>query len=54
MTDVTRSLNTIEQGGARAADELVHLAYKELRVPKESQEITAGKPAGAYIQSKSK
>lgn len=32
MTDVTRILNAIEQGDARAADELLPLIYEELRV----------------------
>ena len=31
MTDVTRILNAIEQGDARAADELLPLVYEELR-----------------------
>ena len=31
MSDVTRILNTIEQGDARAADELLPLVYEELR-----------------------
>ena len=31
MTDVTRILNAIEQGDARAADELLPLIYEELR-----------------------
>ncbi len=42
MTDVTRILNTIEQGGARTADELVHSAYKELRVPKSLRKSQQG------------
>lgn len=32
MTDVTRILNAIEQGDAKAADELLPLVYEELRV----------------------
>lgn len=32
MTDVTRILNAIEQGDARAADELLPLIYEELRL----------------------
>ena len=32
MTDVTRILNAIEQGDARAADQLLPLVYEELRV----------------------
>jgi len=32
MTDVTRILNAIEEGDARAADELLPLIYEELRV----------------------
>jgi RNA polymerase sigma factor (TIGR02999 family) len=32
MTDVTRILNAIEQGDARAADELLPLVYDELRL----------------------
>jgi RNA polymerase sigma factor (TIGR02999 family) len=31
MTDVTRILNAIEQGDARAADELLPIVYEELR-----------------------
>ena len=32
MTDVTRILNAIEQGDARAADELLPLVYEQLRL----------------------
>ena len=32
MTDVTRILNAIEQGDARAADDLLPLVYAELRL----------------------
>ncbi len=32
MTDVTRILNAIEQGDAKAADELLPLVYEELRI----------------------
>lgn len=32
MTDVTPILNAIEQGDAKAADELLLLAYEELRI----------------------
>jgi RNA polymerase sigma factor (TIGR02999 family) len=32
MTDVTRILNSIEQGNTRAADELLPLVYEELRL----------------------
>lgn len=32
MTDVTRILNAIEQGDAKAADELIPLVYEELRL----------------------
>jgi len=32
MTDVTRILNAIEQGDARAADELLPVVYEELRI----------------------
>ena len=32
MTDVTRILNAIEQGDAKAADELLPLVYQELRL----------------------
>ena len=32
MTDVTRILNAIEQGDAKAADELLPLVYQELRI----------------------
>jgi RNA polymerase sigma factor (TIGR02999 family) len=42
MTDVTRILNAIEQGDAKAADELLPLVYEELRFlasQKMSQEL---------------
>ena len=42
MTDVTRILNAIEQGEAKAADELLPLIYEELRLlaaQKMSQEL---------------
>jgi RNA polymerase sigma factor (TIGR02999 family) len=42
MTDVTRILNAIEQGDAKAADELLPLVYEELRrlaAQKMSQEL---------------
>jgi hypothetical protein len=42
MTDVTRILNAIEQGNAKAADELLPLVYEELRLlanQKMSQEL---------------
>jgi len=42
MTDVTRILNAIEQGDARAADELLPVVYEELRrlaAQKMSQEL---------------
>ena len=42
MTDVTRILNAIEQGDAKAADELLPLVYEELRLlatQKMSQEL---------------
>jgi RNA polymerase sigma factor (TIGR02999 family) len=32
MSDVTRILNAIEQGDARAADKLLPLVYEELRI----------------------
>ena len=32
MADVTRILNAIEQGDARAADELLPVVYEELRL----------------------
>ena len=32
MSDVTRILNTFEQGDARASDELLPLVYEELRL----------------------
>ena len=32
MTDVTRILNAIEEGNAKAADELIPLVYEELRL----------------------
>ncbi|MHC4678293.1 MAG: ECF-type sigma factor, partial [Planctomycetota bacterium] len=49
MTDVTRILNAIEQGDARAADELLPLVYEELRrlaAHKMSQE-----PPGQTLQA---
>ena len=42
MTDVTRILNAIEQGDARATEELLPLVYEELRhlaAQKMSQEL---------------
>jgi hypothetical protein len=42
MTDVTGILNTIEQGDARTADELVRLAYMELRVPESLRKSLRG------------
>jgi hypothetical protein len=32
MSDVTRILNAVEQGGAQAADKLLPLVYEELRL----------------------
>jgi RNA polymerase sigma factor (TIGR02999 family) len=49
MTDVTRILNAIEQGDARAADELLPVVYQELRqlaARKMSQE-----PPGQTLQA---
>ncbi len=49
MTDVTRILNAIEQGDARAADDLLPLVYEELRLlaaQKLSQE-----PPGQTLQA---
>ncbi len=49
MTDVTRILNAIERGDARAADELLPLVYEELRLlaaQKLSQE-----PPGQTLQA---
>ena len=49
MTDVTRILNAIEQGDAKAADELLPLVYEELRLlaaQKMSQE-----PPGQTLQA---
>jgi len=42
MSEVTRILNALEQGDARAADELLPLVYEELRLlaaKKMSQEL---------------
>ena len=43
MTDVTRILNTIEQGDSGAADELLPLIYEELRILA-SQKLSHEKP----------
>ena len=49
MTDVTRILNAIEQGDAKAADELLPLVYKELRLLA-AQKLSQEKP-GQTLQA---
>jgi len=49
MTDVTRILNAIEQGDARAADELLPLVYEELRLLA-AQKLSQEKP-GQTLQA---
>ena len=49
MTDVTRILNAIEQGDARAADELLPLVYEELRLLA-AQKMSQEKP-GQTLQA---
>ena len=49
MTDVTRILNAIEQGDARAADELLPLVYEELRILA-AQKLSQEKP-GQTLQA---
>ena len=49
MTDVTRILTAIEQGDARAADELVPLVYEELRLLA-AQKLSQEKP-GQTLQA---
>lgn len=49
MSDVTRILNAIEQGNARAADDLLPLVYEELRLLA-AQELSREKP-GQTLQA---
>ena len=49
MSDVTRILNAIEQGDARAADELLPLVYEELRLLA-AQKLSHEKP-GQTLQA---
>jgi RNA polymerase sigma factor (TIGR02999 family) len=49
MTDVTRILNAIEQGDARAADDLLPLVYEELRLLA-AQKLSHEKP-GQTLQA---
>jgi len=49
MSDVTRILNAIEQGDARAADELLPLVYEELRLLA-AQKMSQEKP-GQTLQA---
>lgn len=49
MTDVTRILNAIERGDARAADELLPLVYEELRLLA-AQRLSQEKP-GQTLQA---
>ena len=49
MTDVTRILNAIEQGDAKAADELLPLVYEELRLLA-AQKLSQEKP-GQTLQA---
>jgi len=49
MTDVTHILNAIEQGDAKAADELLPLVYEELRIHA-AQKLSQEKP-GQTLQA---
>ena len=49
MTDVTRILNALEQGDAKAADELLPLVYEELRLLA-AQKMSQDKP-GQTLQA---
>ena len=49
MTDVTRILNAIERGDAKAADELLPLVYEELRLLA-AQKLSHEKP-GQTLQA---
>jgi len=49
MTDVTRILNAIERGDAKAADELLPLVYEELRILA-SQKLSRERP-GQTLQA---
>lgn len=49
MTDVTRILNAIEQGDAKAADELLPLVYEELRLL--AAQKMAQEPPGQTLQA---
>lgn len=49
MTDVTRILNAIEQGDAKAADELLPIVYEELRLLA-AQKLSQEKP-GQTLQA---
>jgi len=49
MTDITRILNAIEQGDAKAADELLPLVYEELRLLA-AQKLSQEKP-GQTLQA---
>ena len=49
MSDVTRILNAIERGDARAADELLPLVYEELRLLA-AQKLSQEKP-GQTLQA---
>ncbi len=49
MSDVTRILTAIEQGDARATDELLPLVYQELR--RLAAHKMAGEPAGHTLQA---
>lgn len=49
MTDVTRILNAIEQGDARAADKLLPLVYEELRLL--ASQKMAQEPPGQTLQA---
>src|SRR5262245_23517161 len=48
MSDVTRILDTIQQGDSRAADELLPLVYQELR--RLAAQKMAGQPPGHTLQ----
>jgi RNA polymerase sigma factor (TIGR02999 family) len=49
MTDVTRILNAIEQGDAKATDELLPLVYEELRVL--AAQKLSHEPSGQTLQA---
>lgn len=48
MSNVTRILNAIEQGDARAADKLLPLVYEELRLL--AAQVMSQEPPGQTLQ----